>query len=229
MTRLYVLVEGQTEEAFVKQVIAPHLQVLGVWVYAIIVETSRDASGRKRRGGGRWKHWRRDLKRLTSEQSGAEVRFTTMFDLYGLPVDFPELQQHCSIPDTSHRAENLEASMAKDVNDHRLIPYLQRHEFEALVIAALASVTKLLEDAGDLAAVERLQVELASMSPEDVNDGESTAPSKRLMRIPGYRKTMHGPLAVADAGLAALRSACPRFGTWIARLEALGAGPRGER
>ncbi len=229
MTRLYVLVEGQTEEAFVKRVITPHLQGLGVWAYAIIVATSRDASGRKRRGGGQWKHWRRDLKRLIREQSGDEVRFTTMFDLYGLPVDFPELEKHGCIPNTSRRAESLEASMSRDVDDPRLIPYLQRHEFEALVLAALGSVTKLLEDAGDLEAVERLRAELASMSPEEVNDGESTAPSKRLMRIPSYRKTVHGPLAVEDAGLPALRSACPRFGAWIARLEALGAGPRGER
>jgi hypothetical protein len=61
-------------------------------------------------------------------------------------------------------------------------------------------------------------------APEDVNDGAQTAPSKRLETlIAGYRKTVHGPPAVASAGLTALRTSCPRFGAWVTRLEALGA------
>lgn len=89
MMRLYiVLVEGQAEEAFVKSVLAPHLASFDLEVRPIIVTTSRDAHGRKHKGGGTWAHWLRDIKRLTGEQDG---RFTTMFDLYGLPDDFPGL------------------------------------------------------------------------------------------------------------------------------------------
>jgi len=49
--------------------------------------------------GGILQHWRRDLKRLRCE------RFTTLFDLYGLPDDFPGLEEAESIPDTVQRAE----------------------------------------------------------------------------------------------------------------------------
>jgi hypothetical protein len=222
MTRLYVLVEGQTEEGFIKSVLAPHLQERGVFASALIVETSRDAYGRKRRGGGRWKHWFRDLKRLTGEHGGNQVRFTTLFDLYGLPDDFPGLAEHAADHDSSRRADALAAAMAEAVADHRLIPHLQRHEFEALVLASLGSLGPLLERDADLAGLAALQALLQQASPEDINDGAETAPSKRLERhIPSYRKTLHGPLAVEGAGLPALRKACPRFDAWVAKLEAL--------
>lgn len=223
MTRLYVLVEGQTEEEVVKTVLAPHLQTFGVWVSTLIVETSRDAFGRKARGGGRWQHWRKDLTRLTRNDKGKDVRFTTLFDLYRLPKDFPELEKHSGDADTAHRADRLADAMAASIGDNRLIPYLQRHEFEALVLASLDSLAGLLDDAGDLEGVKTLRSALSQAGPEDINDGEESAPSKRLMAlIPRYRKTVHGTLAVQGSGLGALRSACPRFDRWVAQLEHLG-------
>jgi Domain of unknown function (DUF4276) len=224
MTRLYALVEGPTEEGFVKEVLASHLQNLGVWVYPVIVETSRDASGRKRRGGGYWKNWKRDLTRLTRQQAGGDIRITTMFDLYGLPEDFPDLATHASNANITARVHALEAAMAKAVNDHRFIPYIQRHEFEALVLAALKELKTFLDAHDDLVGVDQLMAVVQTTAPEDINDGAETAPSKRLeAHIPGYQKTVHGPLAVASAGLTALRAACPHFGAWVTRLEALGA------
>jgi hypothetical protein len=62
------------------------------------------------------------------------------------------------------------------------------------------------------------------MRPEDIDDGTRSAPSKRLLtHVPSYRKTVHGPLATEDTGLAALRGQCERFDAWIALLEGLSA------
>jgi len=228
-----MLVEGQTEEEFAKQILASHLQGFGIWVYPIVVETSRDASGRKRRGGGHWKHWKRDLVRLVGQQAGSDVRITTMFDLYGLPEDFPGLAEHAANTNTLARVNALETAMAEAVNDPRFIPYIQRHEFEALVLAALNELKTFLDGRDDLVGVDELMAIVRATAPEEINDGAQTAPSKRLeTHVPGYRKSVHGPLAVASTGLVALRTACPRFGTWVTRLEALakagedGAGPR---
>lgn len=224
MTRLYILVEGLTEEQFVRELLAPHLQGLGVWAYPIVVETSRDAFGRKHRGGGHWRHWKRDLTRLRQQQASNDVRMTTMFDLYGLPEDFPGLAAHSSSADTLARANALEVALAEAVSDHRFIPYIQRHEFETLVLAALRELKIFLDAPGDLAGIDKLMSAVETTAPEDINAGLHTAPSKRLMTsIAGYRKTVHGPLAVTAAGLPALRRACPRFGSWVTRLEALGA------
>jgi hypothetical protein len=222
--RLFIVVEGQTEEAFVNKVLAPHLYRLTppghLDVRPMIVQTSRDAQGRKRRGGGSWGKWLGDLRCLIAQQQG---RFTTMFDLYGLPEDFPRWAE-CSITaDTARRAEALENAMAEAVDDWRFIPYIQRHEFEALVLAAVDHLEQLLEGEG-LAGLQLLRNDIAGAAPEDVNDGTETAPSKRLKRfISSYSKTLHGPLALEGAGLAALRAACPRFNAWVAKLEEIAA------
>lgn len=223
MIRLYVLVEGQTEFEFVGSLLEPHLGERQVWVSPIVVETSRDAFGRKRRGGGHWSKWRLDLKRLTSQHPGNDVRFTTLFDLYGLPADFPGLEQNLSDRDTVRRTQSLEAAMAAAVADWRLVPYIQRHEFEALVLASLDALAGLVDNIGDLQGLKKLQTFLTQTAPEEVNDGKTTAPSKRLENlVPSYRKTVHGPLALQDTGLPVLRKACPRFDAWVSKLERLG-------
>ncbi len=225
MMRLYILVEGQTEEKFVKDLLVPHLRGRSdMIVTPIIVTTRQEINGKKRRGGGRWKHWLKDLLRLSGHDQSGDIRFTTLFDLYGLPDDFPGLEQHKGDRDTKRRAQALEQAMKDVVDDWRLIPYLQRHEFEALVLASLDSLHDLL-DPIDRAAVDTLRAAvLRAGGPEDVNDGEDTAPSKRLEReIASYEKTTHGPLAVEAAGLSVIRERCPDFSAWLGKLEALAA------
>lgn len=59
-------------------------------------------------------------------------------------------------------------------------------------------------------------------SPEEINEGPTTAPSKRLLGLfPGYQKTLYGPMAAAAQGLAPLRAACPHFNQWVSVLVAL--------
>jgi hypothetical protein len=222
--RLYVLVEGQTEERFVKAVLTPHFQARGIEATPIVVATRRARStGQKSRGGGHWSHWRRDLLLLTKQQKGNEARFTTLFDLYGLPRDFPGFEQHHTDLDTARRAAALEECMKQAVGDWRFIPYLQRHEFESLVLASLDALSALL-DSHDAPALAALRTSIAGQAPEDVNDGPTTAPSKRLTsHLPVYQKTLHGPLAVEATGLSGLIAACPRFAAWIQNLEQLSA------
>lgn len=220
--RLYRLVEGQSEEAFVRRVLAPHLRALGIEATPIIVATRRDLSGGKWKGGGHWGKWKSDLQRLSGQHPGPDVRFTTMFDLYGLPDDFPGLAEHGAVTDTAVRAARLEESMQASMPEEwRLIPYLQRHEFEALVLAGLDLLAALL-DPPDRAGIATLRAGFEGLLPEDVNGGSATAPSKRLLAaITSYRKTLHGPLVLEALGLAPLRAVCPRFDAWVSRLEKL--------
>ncbi|MFU8805308.1 MAG: hypothetical protein ACNA8W_15965 [Bradymonadaceae bacterium] len=39
--------------------------------------------------------------------------------------------------------------------------------------------------------------------------------------MPGFSKTLHGPLATGGTGLASLREQCPRFDAWVSELETL--------
>ena len=58
----------------------------------------------------------------------------TMYELYGLPSDFPEFQRAVQIIEPDERASILQDGLASDIDDWRLIPYLQLHEFEALLL-----------------------------------------------------------------------------------------------
>jgi hypothetical protein len=224
--RLSVLVEGPTEGEFVRHVLGPHLDERQVFTRAIVVETRRERStGAKHAGGGRWSSWLKNLRDLTRDAQ-PDARFSTLFDLYRLPDDFPERALHATIVDTRRRVDALERAMGASVNDSRFIPYLQRHELEALVLVGLDELEALLDSPEDRSGLSLLRAQLRGLAPEDVDDGDATAPSKRLLRhVPSYRKTLHGPLALQAVGLSALRAACPRFDAWVTRLERLSETP----
>ncbi|MEZ4471977.1 MAG: DUF4276 family protein [bacterium] len=136
------------------------------------------------------------------------------------------LTEHGADRDTSRRCAVLEEALRVQVGDRRFLPYLQRHEFEALVLASLSALRGLLDARDDLSGLTTLEGQLGDAPPEDVNDGPDTAPSKRLLQhLGGYSKTLHGPLALADTGLVRLRERCPRFDTWVRQLEAYAGGP----
>lgn len=225
------MLEGQSEEAFVRRLLVPHLATYGVHAVPTIVATKRERDGRKRRGGGDWEKWAKDIN-LRLRDKRDVVRVTTLFDLYGLPKNFPELSTHCGLSDTRERCDRLQDAMAKAVGDNRFLPYLQRHEFEALVLAGLPALSDLLDQPADRRGYEKLQADIGEQAPEDVNDDVKTAPSKRLGRfIPSYDenqseggkgKPYFAEQVTVRTGLVALRERCPRFGAWLAKLEALG-------
>jgi len=225
--RLIIVVEGQTEEAFVNQVLAPHLANKEIYVSATIVGKLVAQKRRHRsRGGGHFSNWQRDIQRILGGDRRPDLRVSTLFDLYGLPRDFPGLDIHATIPDTAQRCAALETALASTFDDWRFIPYIQRHEFEALVLAALPSLRAVFDAEDDLAGLRALETELAGAAPEDINDGKKTSPSKRLLHhLPGFNKTLHGPLATSATGLVTLRRLCPRFDRWVSSLEQPPAGP----
>ncbi len=226
MMRLIVVVEGQTEETFVKTVLVPHLSDFGIYASATIVgKLIARRRGHHRRGGGHFRHWRKDIQRILDADRNPDLHVTTLFDLYGLPEDFPSLSLHSTDRDTARRCSSLEAALAREFNDVRFTPYIQRHEFEALVLASLPSLRELLDADDDLRGLAPLETLVSETAPEDINDGATTAPSKRLqVHIPGYVKTLHGPLATGDTGLSELRRQCPRFDAWVGKLESLREG-----
>ena len=221
--RLHFIVEGPTEEAFVNQTLRPHLVSFSIWASARSVEMSRK-QGRKHSGGiVNYAKPRKDIIRWLRQDQNSDARFTTMFDLYSLPDDFPGYADAARASGPYERVRILEDALGNDISDFRFIPYIQLHEFEALV---LADPQKLDSQYYDRSTVIRSLVQMAAqfLSPELINDGEDTAPSKRITAaIPGYRKKSAGPLVAEQIGLPTLRSRCPHFGEWLGRLEALSA------
>jgi len=221
--RLNFIVEGQTEETFVNKQLVPHLAQKSIWASVRCVQTSRKRNIKYRGGLGRYAQARGDISKWMRQESGCDVRFTTMFDLFRLPVDFPGYGGAASAPDPdpSRRATALENAMLEDIGDNRLVPYIQVHEFEALV---LADPQELSKDYPESESGVRRLVEMAARfpSPELINGDPETAPSKRIKReIPTYVKKTSGLNVTKRIDLPKLRAKCPHFGTWLDKLESL--------
>jgi len=223
MIRLNCVVEGQTELGFVDAVLKRHLQARQVFATARCVETSRKR-GRIRRGGiVKYERFKRDLTRWMREDQNADARFTTMLDLYGLPSDFPGYDEAAQQSDPNERVELLEKRLAEDLADRRLVPYVQLHEFEALLFCDPSAFEGVF--IGCTHATEQLaQIASQFASPELIDDGEQTAPSKRLIQqIPQYagQKSFAGPQIAEQIGIGLMRQKCPHFDAWVGRLESL--------
>jgi hypothetical protein len=146
-----------------------------------------------------------------------------MFDLYRLPADFPGVEQAQHFGDSYEKVRYLEDRFAADIIDSRFIPYLQLHEFEGLLfsdVQAIDAVLKVRHNASQLATLQQIRTQFNTA--EEINNGETTAPSKRLQRLyASYDKVLFGPLIVQRIGLDSLRQECPHFHAWVSKLEAL--------
>lgn len=219
MNRIYLLVEGQTEEAFVRELLTPHYARIGVYLTPIIISTSPGYRG----GVVSYAKVKPQIVRLCRQDSGAHV--STMFDLYALPTDFPgkSVFANLSLNTGASKARYFEAELLKDINEPNFIAHLLVHEFEALLFS---QPEKFAEWTDDVEVVSTLrEAVLAGGAPEDINESPQTAPSKRVLSaMPGYQKTFHGPLIACEIGLDTMRLACPHFHAWLQKLEALNAG-----
>lgn len=148
-----------------------------------------------------------------------------MFDLYALPEDFPEFNACGALQDPYKRIECLELALMEDIGGTRFIPYIQMHEFEALVLADPQQLDWEYLEHDD--AIARLVAMVGTQNPELINHGRQTAPSKRIIQeIPEYEhdKTS-GALIAARIGLSTLRARCPHFSYWVETLERLCIAP----
>ena len=116
--------------------------------------------------------------------------------------------------------EQVHKNIRRGWDERKVLPYVQRHEFEALLFADVAAFLSLDADAESVGRLQGVRSQFDT--PEDINDDRDTAPSKRISQVVPYNKAADGPIVAAEVGLEKMRAACPRFGAWLARLEALG-------
>ncbi len=222
MIRLHVTTEGATERNFLNQVLAPYLAQFGVFADARDVMTSRDQRWNREHRGGMTSYQRakQDILTWMKQDGGASCWFTTMFDLYGLPDDFPALKSTAH-DDPYARVAALEHAMAEDLGHPRFIPYIQLHEFESLLLADIRHLDwEYLEHDRQIANLVQM---VGDTNPELINEGKQTAPSKRILNeIPEFDKPTSGVIVTKHIGLTTLRQRCLHFNEWVARLEVLG-------
>ncbi|MDJ0674365.1 MAG: DUF4276 family protein [Calothrix sp. MO_167.B42] len=211
MIRVHIFVEGQTEETFVREVLYDHFQRQNIYLYPILVRTSKTGKG----GVVSYGKIKPQVYRKCREDSTAFV--TTMFDLYGLLSDFPGKNSQPHTTDPFVKASYLEQQMGADIDNNNFIPNLLVHEFEGLLYSSPQAFAGWFgQDIADC-----LQADCDKFtSPEHINDDPQTAPSKRILRLfPDYEKPWHGSLIALDIGLDIIREQCQHFNQWLTRLE----------
>jgi hypothetical protein len=227
MARLYLFGEGRTEETFADRLLKPHLANHGVYLHPTSIAHAR-RRGKTHRGGGRnYEPMRNDILRFLAQEKAVDVFFTTMIDLYGLASGFPRLDEADKLrhlPAT--RVEFLEQAFADDIADprSRFIPYIQLHEYEAILFSD-PSCFRYSYERHEKQIAELQNIADSYPTPELIDDGPQTAPSKRIIaQIPDYddAKPAVGPDVAELIGLDVIRARCPHFNSWLARLETLG-------
>lgn len=228
MARLYLFAEGTTEQTFADTVLKPHLANYGVYLNKPVLIAHARRKGKVHRGGGRkFEPMQNDIRRFLKQDSAQDVYFTTMIDLYAIAPQFPGLDEANRLTgDPQLKVQALESSWSAHTNDHRFIPYIQLHEYEAYLFVDIDLLTRFFENTEKDIETLRAVAEQVD-NPELINDGPDTAPSKRIIQaIPQYdsAKTTVGAQMAELIGLPRIRECCPHFNDWVTKLEQLGQG-----
>jgi len=221
--RLHVIAEGQTEETFVNSILIRHLRQYGIESNASCLAPDRKKRPWSKGGILDYESAKKDILLWMKSDDNPDSYFTTMFDLYGLPGTF-ELGNAGENRDPYCVVENIEQSILEDFSGHpRFIPYIQLHEFEALILADPSKFD--WEFINHDVAISRLMTMCSQFdSPEMIDNRPDFAPSKRIIKeIPEYewKKSSSGPIIASKIGLKFIRAKCPHFDDWLSKLESL--------
>ena len=225
---VYIVVEGPTEQTFVRDVLGPQMGHRGIHLHPALI-------GKPGHKGGdvRFVRAKNDIGNFLSQRSDTYI--TTMFDYFRIDSKWPGKArvrrqiQHGATLTAIQKAKTLETATRNEIvksfpgygSENRFIPYIEMHEFEAL----------LFSDAGILA--EKTGIDVAQIriiiegfdNPEEINDDPVKAPSKRLGILKsGYRKVAMGKTVSEAIGIRAIRRQCPHFDSWLTKLEHLKEG-----
>jgi len=219
VSRVRVLMEGQTEETFVNEILSPHLNHMGIYPHAFLF----------RKKGGSFAYQRARKEILNSMKEDNTLICTTMVDFYGMPADWPGREQANRCQSYAEKADIVECSILEDIaghwgnsfNPNRLRPYVQMHEFEALLFS---SPVKLAESLGIEKSIPTfMAIRNKFSTPEEINDSYDKCPSRRIEGVfQGFKKTINGITAASQIGLEKMRQECPHFNEWITKLENIG-------
>ncbi|OUD15693.1 DUF4276 family protein [Thioflexithrix psekupsensis] len=219
-TEVIVLVEGPTEQLFVKKLLAPYLAGYAVYLTPIILSKSGEKGG-----DVKFARAKNDIGNHLKQQRGTWI--TLLIDYYGIDSDWPGYNESKKAADHRAKANIMMQATAKKVQnlfsdyrpETRFIPYVSMHELEALYFSDAACLAEKL--AVQQAEIDKILEQCGE--PEKINDDVETAPSKRLAKLSTrFKKTTTG-IAIAEAiGIQEMRDACPLFNDWLKTLEELG-------
>lgn len=215
MKNVYIYCEGQTEEAFINEVLAPYFSNMFIYVTPIICTTKRTASVKHKGGVSDYNKIKNELTILCKQHKHEFV--TTMFDYYAMPNNTPSID--CKEPDIYKRMEMIEKAIKDDIGQPNCTFNFMLHEFEGILFSD-PSEFKLI--ASDDIVSELQAIRDDALTPEHINNSPETAPSKRLEElIPNYPKVKNGTILSKAIGIDKILFECRHFANWIEKIRQL--------
>lgn len=222
---VYIVVEGQTEQTFVRDVLAPEIALKGIYLYPALI-------GKPGHKGGdiRFERAQVDIGKFLRQRS--DIYVSTMFDYFRIDELWPgrsmvrQKFNNGAALSAVEKAETLENSTLIRVKElfpgceveKRFIPYIEMHEFEALLFS---NANTLAQKIGVEADTIR-NILAGYNGPEEINDDPRKAPSKQIEALnPSYRKVAMGTVIGSAIGIQAMREQCLHFNDWVSKLEQL--------
>ena len=214
MKRLIIVCEGQTEQSFCQTVLFPYFLTKDIVVEAPTIKHSH----------GGIVPWETLKRQLVEHLHEGDAIVTMLIDFYRIKdsYQFPGWEEAKTIENSLDKMNSLFLGISKEMPDDlksRFVPYIQLHEFEALLFSDISAFrNNFLPTECDFDAVQSAIDEFDT--PEDINNKPETAPSSRLMAaITGYDKVLYGTIIAGETGLSTIRSRCPLFNSWIERID----------
>ena len=210
MKTVIIICEGATEEVFCRNLLSQYLQ------------NSCRVEIRLLGGNCNWQRIKDIAEKALKQQKDALV--TTFFDYYGVKTrKFPNWKETIGMNNANvrERIEILENGMLEEIDSnlrYRFIPYIQLHEFEALLFNSI----EIFDDMFELEQYDRtklLNIFNEFPDPEMIDQGTETSPSHRLIKIiPAYRKIIQGNAIAEKIGIEKIRQKNKHFNDWIEQL-----------
>ena len=218
---LYLVVEGQTEQFFAERVLAPYFAVRNIFVRAMMIP-KKGSKG----GDVKFERVKSCVSNLLKQRRDTIV--ATFVDYYGLN-SWPELEAVRGLSGASPAQISstlIQAAVDAIKNElpecnvsKRFVPFIAVHEFEALLFSEPNELAEALNI--DSKVIVNLMQNFDS--PEQINNGPQTAPSKRIENWSQKRfgKTTTGVALAERIGIDKMRTCCHNFDAWIKKIEAI--------
>ncbi len=222
---IYIVVEGQTEQTCVRDVLAPQIAHNGIYLHPTLI-------GNPGHKGGDIRFDRAKIDICNFLKQRNDTYISTMFDYFRIDSKWPgKAEVHRQIQNGTtltaiDKAEILETATRNEIvkifsgcnSENRFIPYIEMHEFEALLFSDVDILAEKTEI--DVSHIRGIINEYNN--PEEINDDPVKAPSKQLRALKnGYRKVAMGKSVSAAIGIQAIRKQCLHFDNWLTKLEHL--------
>jgi hypothetical protein len=222
IVEIVAIVEGPTEQIFIRDIVTPFLSRKNIFLTPIILSKPGQKGG-----DVKFTRAKNDFERHLKQRK--DTYLTLFVDYYGIKKGWPgrdiTVDEKIALTNAQKAKKVNDATMEEVCQlyneyrpDKRFIPFIAMYEFEALLFSDSQILADKLQVSKEL--IDNILSECHE--PENINDSPASAPSKRLEAISDrFKKTTTGITIAKEIGLQKIREKCPIFNEWLTKLEHL--------